>query len=182
MTRNLGCGAVTALAAASASVRHAALVTLGKLNKPALSPHAPAIACVLADPDEWVRAEAVMTLGMIEHGAFAPHVAAIVPLLGDSCATVRYAAAVTLGKMEPAERTMHERAIVRFLLYHDADVVHGVRNSAVVALGGLDARLSSDCTVGLLVDAINGSVEFATWKMNQRVDPRRRTRASQITR
>jgi HEAT repeat protein len=181
MTRNLGRGAVTALAAASASVRHTALVTLGKLNKAALSPHAPAIACVLADPDEWVRAEAVMTLGKLEHEELAPYVAAIVPLLGDSGAAVRYAAAVILGNMEPAERILHERAIVRFLLYDDADVVHGMRNSAVVALGGLDALLSSGHTVGLLVDAINGSVEFAKWKMNKRADPRRRTRASQIT-
>ena len=153
--------AVTALSAASARVRHKALVTLGKLDKTALSPHASAIACVLADPNKRVRSEAVMTLGKLEHGALAPYVAAIVELLADSGARVRHAAALTLGNMESAERTLHERAIVRFLLYPDEGVVHGVRHSAVAALGGLDALLTSNCTVGLLVDKINSSAEFA---------------------
>lgn len=66
-------------------------------------------------------------------------------------AVADYAAAVALGATLPAARTPIEHIVSGFLFHTE----EGVRNAALIALGGREAVLSTHQKVGLLVDAFN---------------------------
>ena len=87
----------SALAAASASVRYAAVMTLGKLDNETLKPHIGAIVGLLTDSNERVRCAAALTLGELDKAVRMPHGYAIIGLLNDSNEGVRHAAAIALG-------------------------------------------------------------------------------------
>jgi len=87
----------SALAAASASVRYAAVMTLGKLDNETLKPHIGAIVGLLTDSNERVRCAAALTLGELDKAVRMPHGCAIIGLLNDSNEGVRHAAAIALG-------------------------------------------------------------------------------------
>ena len=85
-----------------AGVRWAALKTVGKLDAPALAPHAAALVAKLEDSEYYVRKAAVETLGKLDAAALAQHAAALVAMLEDSDHDVRKAAVETLGKLDAA--------------------------------------------------------------------------------
>ena len=136
--------AVLKLEDSSASVRKAAMLTLGKLESAALlSPQHTEVlkqavlgeVAKLEDSDEDVREAAVETLGVLESAVLAQHAAAIVAKLEHSDGGVCRAAMRALGKLESAALAQHVVDIIAKLEDEDVDV----REVAVEVLGKLES-------------------------------------------
>ena len=125
LDHDTGTALARALVAASARVRYAAVVTISKLDKAALTPHAGAIVNMLTDYDDWVRRMALVALGKLDKVALTPHAGAIVNMLTDSNDWVSRAASMALCYLEPAALALHMGTIAGMLTDSDANVRRG---------------------------------------------------------
>ena len=105
---------------------------LGKLDAPALAPHAAALVAKLQDSNPSMRSAAVSTLGKLDK-----EVQTLMEMLTHADGRVRGWAVETLGKLDAPTVATHAAAIVSKLEHSDEDV----RWRAVKLLGKLDKKV-----------------------------------------